>query len=111
MKKLTASSNEVNKKKEAAEGFKVELEKAQVAIAERSEVVNRDLAGAEPALRAAEKLVQGIKAAQINELKAFQRPPAKVAQAMEAVCILFLNTAKKIDWATCKATFTKPGFT
>lgn len=50
---------------------------------------NKDLAVAQPALKAAEDALKAINKNDINELKSFAQPPALVQFVMESVCILF----------------------
>lgn len=47
-----------------------------------------DLALAMPAMEAAQNALKALNKADINELKAFQKPPALVRFVMEPVCIL-----------------------
>lgn len=60
MKLLTSETRKVEQKTEVAERTKVQLEKKQVEIEERSKVVNADLSKAEPALLAAQSSVNGV---------------------------------------------------
>lgn len=48
-----------------------------------------DLALAMPAMEAAQQALKALNKADINELKAFQKPPPLVRFVMEPVCILF----------------------
>lgn len=48
-----------------------------------------DLALAMPAMEAAQNALKALNKADINELKAFQKPPALVRFVMEPICILF----------------------
>ena len=57
MKLLTSETRKVEQKSEVAERTRRELEAKQAEIAQRAEVVNTDLAGAEPALIAAQNSV------------------------------------------------------
>merc|ERR1712117_322964 len=49
-----------------------------VVIAARTEEVNAELEGAGPALEAAAEAVKGIKKKQLDEVRAFKKPPPKV---------------------------------
>lgn len=55
-----------------------------------------DLALAMPAMEAAEKALKALNKADINELKAFQKPPVLVRFVMEPVCILL--GSKYVYW-------------
>ncbi|XP_026730807.1 dynein heavy chain 6, axonemal [Trichoplusia ni] len=58
-----------------------------------------DLAQAMPAMDAAQAALKALNKADINELKAFQKPPTLVRFVMEPICILF-NV--KPDWDSTK---------
>ncbi|XP_047524724.1 dynein axonemal heavy chain 6 [Pieris napi] len=58
-----------------------------------------DLALAMPAMEAAQNALKALNKADINELKAFQKPPALVRFVMEPVCILL---GAKPDWDSTK---------
>ncbi|XP_063373463.1 dynein axonemal heavy chain 6 [Cydia amplana] len=58
-----------------------------------------DLALAMPAMEAAQTALKALNKADINELKAFQKPPALVRFVMEPICILF---NAKPDWDSTK---------
>ncbi|XP_053624487.1 dynein axonemal heavy chain 6 isoform X1 [Plodia interpunctella] len=58
-----------------------------------------DLALAMPAMDAAQQALKALNKADINELKAFQKPPALVRFVMEPICILF---GAKPDWDNTK---------
>ncbi|XP_028179118.1 dynein heavy chain 6, axonemal [Ostrinia furnacalis] len=58
-----------------------------------------DLALAMPAMEAAQQALKALNKADINELKAFQKPPPLVRFVMEPICILF---GAKPDWDSTK---------
>ncbi|KOB72814.1 Dynein heavy chain 6, axonemal, partial [Operophtera brumata] len=58
-----------------------------------------DLALAMPAMEAAQNALKALNKADINELKAFLKPPALVRFVMEPICILF---GSKPDWDNTK---------
>ncbi|XP_022832877.1 dynein heavy chain 6, axonemal [Spodoptera litura] len=58
-----------------------------------------DLALAMPAMDAAQAALKALNKADINELKAFQKPPVLVRFVMEPICILF---GAKPDWDSTK---------
>ena len=83
---------------------KVESEAAAVSVvaAEVKSVADdaqRDLDVALPALEKAEKALEKLDKKDINEVKAFPKPPAAVMTVMEAVCLLL---GEKMDWDTAK---------
>ncbi|KAI8430873.1 hypothetical protein MSG28_001006 [Choristoneura fumiferana] len=80
-------------KDEAAAKIKAEEVKA---IADEAKA---DLALAMPAMEAAQNALKALNKADINELKAFQKPPALVRFVMEPICILF---NAKPDWDNTK---------
>lgn len=54
------------------------LEEQTENIATRKAIAEKDLAGAEPALIAAQESVKGVTKDNINELKNYSKPPPKV---------------------------------
>lgn len=57
-------------------------------VREIADEAKADLALAMPAMEAAQNALKSLNKADINELKAFQKPPALVRFVMEPVCIL-----------------------
>ncbi|CAB3225668.1 unnamed protein product [Arctia plantaginis] len=71
---------------------------AKIKAAEVKEIADEakaDLALAMPAMEAAQEALKSLNKADINELKAFQKPPTLVRFVMEPVCILL---GVKPDW-------------
>lgn len=66
---------------------------------------NKDLAVAQPALKAAEDALKAINKNDINELKSFAQPPALVQFVMESVCILFNTKYRKMGISQYFSTF------
>lgn len=98
MSSLTVESTKVAERQKVAEKTKVVLEEQTKNIAERKSVAEKDLAGAEPALLAAQESVKGVTKDNIVELKNYAKPPVKVALALEPVIALIKNKAAKPDW-------------
>ncbi|PNF42626.1 hypothetical protein B7P43_G01296, partial [Cryptotermes secundus] len=59
----------------------------------------RDLDAAMPAMEAATKALDSLNKNDINELRAFSKPPHLVKFVMEAICLLL---GQKLDWASAK---------
>lgn len=57
-------------------------------VKEIADEAKADLALAMPAMEAAQNALKALNKADINELKAFQKPPTLVRFVMEPVCIL-----------------------
>ncbi|XP_052746778.1 dynein axonemal heavy chain 6 [Bicyclus anynana] len=91
-----AAADEVKKavmKDEAAAKIKADE------VKEIADEAKADLAMAMPAMEAAQNALKALNKADINELKAFQKPPALVRFVMEPVCILL---GAKPDWDSTK---------
>jgi hypothetical protein len=56
---------------------------------------------AEPALLEAAKALNGLDKKDIQELKAFKKPPDKIKKALEPVCALILAMATVPTWDVC----------
>ena len=70
------------KEKSTALTIQTELETQKTEIAGRKEVVEADLAKAEPAVREAEKSVSNIKRQHLTEVRSMQNPPSGVKLAL-----------------------------
>lgn len=111
MKLLTTETRKVEQKTEAAERSKIELAKKQIEIDERSEVVNTDLARAEPALIAAQSSVNGVSSKDIKELQSYINPSANIKLGLESCIALVKNMNTAPNWKTQVITALKaPGF-
>ncbi|CAB3255291.1 unnamed protein product [Arctia plantaginis] len=80
---------------------------AKIKAAEVKEIADEakaDLALAMPAMEAAQEALKSLNKADINELKAFQKPPTLVRFVMEPVCILL---GVKPDWDHTKSILKK----
>jgi len=72
---VVADQNEAQKRKEEAEKMSVDVDRQQVAIAERKEKAQSELDEAEPALNSAKSSVKGIKKRDLDEIRNLSRPP------------------------------------
>lgn len=84
------------------------VQKQQVRIDERKEEAQRDLNEAEPALRAAQASVQGIKKRDLDEIKGLARPPDNVRLTLECVAIMLGES--KVEWGSVRKLLAKSEF-
>ncbi|ELR09608.1 Dynein heavy chain, cytoplasmic [Pseudogymnoascus destructans] len=84
------------------------LEKQEVAVAERRELVLNDLANAEPAVIEAQKSVSNIKKQHLTEVRSMSNPPRGVKLALDSVCTLL---GHRIDsWKTVQGIIRRDDF-
>jgi dynein heavy chain 1 len=88
LQRMIADQREAEQKKAESIQVKARLAKDKEEIQKRQEVVELDLAAAEPAVAEAQKSVQNIKRQHLTEVRSMQNPPAGVKLALEAVCTL-----------------------
>ncbi|CAI5758795.1 unnamed protein product [Candida verbasci] len=86
--KMIVDQNEAERKQEFSIVTQAELEKQEIEIRKRREVVMKDLEFAEPAVLEAQRGVQNIKKQHLTEIRSMSNPPAAVKMTMESVCIL-----------------------
>lgn len=86
--KMIVNQNEAERKREFSVATQEELEKNEIQISKRREVVMQELELAEPAVLEAQRGVQNIKKQHLTEMRSMSNPPAAVKMAMESVCIL-----------------------
>lgn len=84
------------------------LEKQELEISERREVVMGDLANAEPAVQEAQASVSNIKKQQLTEVRSMGNPPPAVKNAMESVCIVLGH--KISSWKDVQAIIRRDDF-
>lgn len=108
LQQMVADQNEAQKRKEEAEKMSVEVERQQVAIAERKEKAQKELDEAEPALIAAKDSVQGIKKKDLDEIRALKTPPNNVKLTLE--CIATMLGEKSVEWADVRKLLAKSEF-
>jgi dynein heavy chain 1 len=107
---ITTEQANAEVKREASIRMKRELEIKGQEIRERSEVVNHDLAMAEPALIEAQNAVKGIGRKQLDELRIMAQPPSLVKLTLEAVVCLVTNSVKPVEWNDIKQSMRKENF-
>ena len=100
--KIEADKIKVVVEKDAAE---VAVQAASVKVV--ADDAQRDLDVALPALKNAEKALEGLDKKDINEVKSFPKPPPAVVTVMEAVCLLL---GEKMDWDTAKQVLSRGTF-
>lgn len=88
LNKMIYEQNEAERKREFSVEAKIELEKQEVEINKRRDIVMQDLELAEPAVLEAQRGVQNIKKQHLTEMRSMSNPPSAVKMAMESVCIL-----------------------
>lgn len=98
MKLLTSETHKVEQKTATAERMKENLEVKQVEVEKREQVVNNDLAKAEPALIAATNSVNGVSAKDIKELQGYRNPPPKIKFGLQSCIALVKNMHTLPDW-------------
>ncbi|ODQ81979.1 hypothetical protein BABINDRAFT_160194 [Babjeviella inositovora NRRL Y-12698] len=80
--------NEAERRQEASLDIQAALEKQEVEISQRRELVIGDLELAEPAVLEALRGVKNIKKQHLTEIRSMSHPPEAVKVTMESVCIL-----------------------
>ncbi|MGK3739717.1 MAG: dynein heavy chain 1 [Bacillariaceae sp.] len=108
LQQMVADQNVAEKRKDEAEKMSESVQKQQKRIDERKEEAQRDLDEAEPALRAAQTSVQGIKKRDLDEIKALARPPDNVRLTLECVAIMLGET--KVEWGAVRKLLAKSEF-
>lgn len=93
---MVEKQNEAEQRKTVAENLTCELEVQTHEITVRKEVVEKELAEAEPALQSAKQSVQSIRKTQLDELRNLTRPPPAVRVTMEMVCVMMGENGA--DW-------------
>ncbi|CBX94114.1 similar to cytoplasmic dynein 1 heavy chain 1 [Plenodomus lingam JN3] len=88
LQRMVADQREAEQKKASSIEIQARLAKDKHEIQKRQEVVEHDLAAAEPAVIEAQKSVQNIKRQHLTEVRSMQNPPAGVKLALEAVCTI-----------------------
>ena len=98
LQRMIADQREAEQRKSASLKIQAHLDKQEEEVAKRKEVVNADLAKAEPAVLDAKEAVNNIKRQHLTEVRSMSNPPAGVKLALEAVCTLL---GRKADsWKT-----------
>ena len=108
LQKMIADQREAEQRKATSLKIQVSLDKQEAEVAKRKEVVNADLAKAEPAVISAQEAVGNIKRQHLTEVRSMTNPPSGVKLALEAVCTLL---GHKIDgWRTIQAIVRRDDF-
>jgi len=108
LQQMVADQNVAEKRKEEAEKMSEAVQKQQTQINDRKAEAQRDLDEAEPALKAAQASVQGIKKRDLDEIKALARPPDNVRLTLECVAIMLGES--KVEWAQVRKMLAKSEF-
>ncbi|OQO06011.1 Dynein heavy chain, cytoplasmic, partial [Rachicladosporium sp. CCFEE 5018] len=108
LQRMVADQREAEQRRTTSLEIQVALEKQERGVAERREVVLRDLATAEPAVIEAQRIVNNIKRQHLTEVRSMQNPPSSVKLALEAVCTLLGH--KATDWRSIVAVVRKDDF-
>ena len=108
LQRMIADQREAEQRKAASLEIQAALDKQEEEVASRKEVVNADLAKAEPAVLDAQEAVGNIKRQHLTEVRSMGNPPAGVRLALDAVCTLL---GHKIDgWKTIQGIVRKDDF-
>ena len=108
LKQIVSDQQEAQKQQEASLEIEKALKVQEENIRTRSEVVQTDLAKAEPAVEEAKRSVQNIKKNQLSEVRSMTSPPAGVRLALEAVCTVIGH--KVNDWKQIQALIRRDDF-
>lgn len=105
---MIADQREAEQRKSTSLKIQEQLGKQEKEVAERKEVVNADLARAEPAVLSAQESVSNIKRQHLTEVRSLANPPTGVKLALEAVCTLL---GHKVDsWRTIQGIVRRDDF-
>ncbi len=108
LQRMVADQREAEQRKNASLEIQANLDKQEEEVAKRKEVVNSDLAKAEPAVISAQESVSNIKRQHLTEVRSMGNPPSGVKLALEAVCTLL---GHKIDsWKTIQGIVRRDDF-
>ncbi len=108
LQRMVADQREAEQRKSASLVVQSNLDKQEEEVAKRKEVVNADLAKAEPAVLDAQEAVGNIKKQQLTEVRSMGNPPAGVKLALEAVCTLLGH--KNESWKTIQGIVRRDDF-
>ena len=108
LQRMVADQREAEQRKATSLKIQANLDKQEEEVAKRKEVVNADLAKAEPAVVSAQDAVGNIKRQHLTEVRSMTNPPSGVKLALEAVCTLL---GHKVDsWRTIQAIVRRDDF-
>ena len=105
---MIADQREAEQRKSASLEIQAALEKQDKEVTKRKQIVEEDLAKAEPAVIDAQKSVSNIKRQHLTELRSMGSPPAGVKLTLESVCTLL---GHKVDsWKTIQGIVRRDDF-
>jgi dynein heavy chain 1 len=108
LQRMIADQQLAEQRKSASLEIQAALEKQEVQVAERRNLVLNDLANAEPAVLEAQKSVSNIKKQHLTEVRSMGNPPQGVKLALDSVCTLL---GHKIDsWKTVQGIIRRDDF-
>jgi len=108
LRHMIADQQKAEQKKTSSIAIQAQLAIDDEEIRKRAEVVNNDLAAAEPAVLSAQKSVQNIKKQHLTEVRSMGNPPMGVKLALEAVCTLLGD--KPDSWKTIQGIVRRDDF-
>lgn len=94
IEKVARETEKVNKENEAAEVERKKVEVIAKEVNEKKTVCERDLAKAEPALKAAQAALDTLNKNNLTELKAFNNPPEICVTVCGAVMVMLADPSK-----------------
>ena len=108
LQQMMVNQREAERRKAISLKIQASLATQEKEVARRQEVVNADLAKAEPAVVSAKESVSNIKRQQLTEVRSMGSPPAGVKLALEAVCTLL---GHRVDnWKTIQGIVRRDDF-
>lgn len=108
LQRMVADQQEAEQQKASSIQLQEKLERQNESIAERRDVVMKDLAAAEPAVIEAQGAVSNIRKQQLTEVRSMANPPEAVKITMESVCVLL---GHKIDtWKSVQGIIRRDDF-
>lgn len=108
LQRMIADQREAEQRKTASLEIQASLDRQEEEVAKRKEVVNADLAKAEPAVLDAQEAVGNIKRQHLTEVRSMGNPPQGVRLALNSVCTLLGH--KIDDWKSIQAIVRKDDF-
>ena len=108
LQRMIADQRETETRKRASLEIQTALEKQDRELAQRREIVENDLAKAEPAVLEAQRSVSNIKRQHLTEVRSMGNPPAGVKLALESVCTLLGHRAD--SWKTIQGIVRRDDF-
>ncbi|MCJ1311828.1 hypothetical protein MMC25_005501 [Agyrium rufum] len=108
LQRMVTDQREAEQRKATSLELQADLDKQELEVARRKEIVNADLEKAEPAVLAAQESVSNIKRQHLTEVRSMGNPPAGVKLALEAVCTLL---GHRVDsWKSIQAIMRRDDF-